>query len=391
MNVRKLVFIIVLIFTIPLFVGCQFFVGQNLSDSSLSEDLYDELVRYTIFNYEWLDEENIIVQMCHSTTNAEMIPADQPFVKTFSYNVLTETSTLLFEGGTGISQGMENIVFGDEYMYVYDETECQVFKYDVFENLYDFREEARNTFGHGISISVNPDGLCVSRLPTGDIAVFPMGHMSQFEIVVSTPELLSVEGNNGMADQHKDGMRESWYTKPLWSEDGNNITFLEIETLTENVTICLVDKENVVKYSYAFPTASNYTLTKDSQYMIGICEPMWGEDQKEIRIYDVRGGDYKQFLFEGLINGINVDKIQIADTHGNMIAVICTILGGKNVACPILLLNWETGEMEWLTEMQYLSYNAVFSHSGEELLVYGRNPTTESKSGSRFSMIEIDN
>ena len=61
MNVRKLVFIIVLIFTIPHFVGCQLFVGQNLSDSSLSEDLYDELVRYTIFNYEWLDEENIIV------------------------------------------------------------------------------------------------------------------------------------------------------------------------------------------------------------------------------------------------------------------------------------------------------------------------------------------
>ncbi len=381
MSNSKNIFAVSLLVISLILSGCLNGSVDTSEPAEIEPSIFDQLMRYVIFNFEWRDNENIVIQVSHKESDKAKIKPDEHFVKTFLYNVYTDEQKLLYAGGTDISK--KDIVFGESKMYIYDETECQIYNGEEFKYSHYFGEEAKTRFDQNFLVSINKDGLCAARMITGDIAVFPINELENYQVIKqATEELIkSVEGNM---------IKASWYSKPVWSEDGQYVTFLEIGTYSESAVIWMVDKSGNSEKVFEFYSTTNFTLTDDNKYMIGICEPLYMEDKKEIRVYNVEDLSYKQFFFEDPVNNISFEKIKIADTYGSKIALKCTNLEGKNVTAPILLFDWNTGEKKWLTPPDYLAYVARFSPSGEELLVYGRIPRTEYKHQSKFQLIEIE-
>lgn len=332
---------------------------------------------YKLYNYEWLNEENVIIQM--SIDDNEKLSKEDGYNKTYLFNIKNNKQKLLFSGGVAISGNSSRIVFGDNNAnYVYGEADCQIYNSLKFNRLLNFKEEEIEVFGNELgAIEIAKDGMCATKLESGEIAIFPISDMKNYRIVAKiTNELV----NGGNTSNGKLIPARFYGHQPCWSPDGKWITCLEFDSLTNKViSIVAFSRDGKQKISFDFKTVSDIKWSDDSKYLVGICRPTWEGDKKEIRVFDADTGTCKSYLFEESIDGIEFGSIELLDIGGSSIALRCdtsNYLSG-HVELPVLLFDYKSGEKKWITSSDYYCRIAKFSPDGKSLLLYGKNSNEE--------------
>ncbi len=395
-NATRVLSLIILLF---LLAGCA---GENLPEQTIDETqkynqpevTIDEVLKYDETGYyiseiQWLNNEDIFLKIVQSKKAGEN--NDLPINKLFAVNIKTNKGALLFEGHENDfhMDGNTLILCDNNKMYAYNAEYCLEFVNLKLEKSYNLKEKFNEVFGENTyvatSLNINKEGIC-SLIYNGDIVTFPLDDVENHEILIKrTSELVNADKlneliNAGQLDDCKE-VPATYYYLPLWSPDGKWMLYNERETLeghdSKVIMYNIADKK---EKSFNFKYMDCYRWGEISNYVIGCTWPTYAP-KPEIRVYNLNNDKCKSFVLDEAINSISFRSINVLDTAGSKILLSCFKAGGR----PLLMLDFITGEIEWVTEPNSRVLNAVISPQKDKILCYSINSNI-----SNLEVINID-
>lgn len=351
------------------------YTSQTVTDLSI----YKELLRYNL-SYDWIDNENIIIFATMKYNLAVNHQPDDPLI-IYLYSLNTKKEQLIYKGR--FSTFIQEIDWRDEHKF------------------YDFNsDEAQKILqSHGLSITgfrnyyesprypISVNGLLAGANSNEDMVTYNIQNKTTTVVKPVTDKLIK-PGQSYSGDQSK-LIPESIYQYVKWSKDGMAFAFFEIFYSSDDRGLHVADLEDNKVQSIDFGNVSTMAFTKDNQYLIALCDGVFDNRDKEIRVYNLNDNSYEHFLFTDTIAGFNVETFDLLDVCEPYIALRCSVQD-KHRGSPVLFFNYQTGQQKWVTSPIYLPYFAKFSPNGNKLLVYGRHYYTETKLDSKFMVIDIN-